>query len=320
MYDIAIIGAGPAGATAARLLGGRYSVLLLDKRTFGASGRVKCCAGLVAQDGQRVLASLGRPLPGKVLVEPQVSALRLIDMDSRTQRFLSRRYANVDRDAFDRWLVSLVPARVKTAFDCTVRGCRRAGSGHEVAFTNAAGRRLRAAAAVVVAADGAGSAVRRQLFPGRPAPPAYLAIQEWFRCVRPRPHASIVLDRRTTDYCGWAIPKDGELVVGAALRPGPGAAGRFELFKGRLARFGFSLGRPVRRCGAMYSRSGPRREVFLGDGGAALVGEAAGLVSPEGISFALASGALLAGCMLRGLKGFPQRYLRAIQLLTASGA
>ena len=32
MYDVAIIGAGPAGATLARLIGGRYKVLLIEKR------------------------------------------------------------------------------------------------------------------------------------------------------------------------------------------------------------------------------------------------------------------------------------------------
>jgi choline dehydrogenase-like flavoprotein len=32
MYDVAIIGAGPAGATLARLIGDRYKVLLIEKR------------------------------------------------------------------------------------------------------------------------------------------------------------------------------------------------------------------------------------------------------------------------------------------------
>jgi flavin-dependent dehydrogenase len=32
MHDLAIIGAGPAGATLARLLGDRYRMLLVDKR------------------------------------------------------------------------------------------------------------------------------------------------------------------------------------------------------------------------------------------------------------------------------------------------
>jgi flavin-dependent dehydrogenase len=39
MYDIAIIGAGPAGATLARLIGHRYRVLLVDKRPLGRPDR-----------------------------------------------------------------------------------------------------------------------------------------------------------------------------------------------------------------------------------------------------------------------------------------
>ena len=32
MYDIAIIGSGPAGANLARLIGEKYKILLIDKR------------------------------------------------------------------------------------------------------------------------------------------------------------------------------------------------------------------------------------------------------------------------------------------------
>ncbi|MDR1612889.1 MAG: FAD-dependent monooxygenase [Planctomycetota bacterium] len=51
MYDVIIAGAGPAGATLARLLGERHSVLMLETRNirndFVSSGvREKCCAGL----------------------------------------------------------------------------------------------------------------------------------------------------------------------------------------------------------------------------------------------------------------------------------
>jgi len=34
MYDIVIVGGGPAGSTLARLVGDRYRVLLLEKRSF----------------------------------------------------------------------------------------------------------------------------------------------------------------------------------------------------------------------------------------------------------------------------------------------
>lgn len=77
MYDIAIVGAGPAGATLARLIAKRYKVLLIDKRRLTAEAadpwRQKCCGGLLAPDAQKILAQFGRriqlriserPLPG----------------------------------------------------------------------------------------------------------------------------------------------------------------------------------------------------------------------------------------------------------------
>ncbi len=37
MFDVAIIGAGPAGATLARLIANQYKVLLVDKRALEAA-------------------------------------------------------------------------------------------------------------------------------------------------------------------------------------------------------------------------------------------------------------------------------------------
>jgi len=38
MYDVIIVGGGPAGATLSRLIGKRYKVLLIEKRGFGTIG------------------------------------------------------------------------------------------------------------------------------------------------------------------------------------------------------------------------------------------------------------------------------------------
>ena len=76
MYDIAIVGAGPAGATLARLVGGRYKVLCIDKRPAVGIPRGfctgKCCGGLLAPDAQKMLSQLGLGLPKSVLEGPQL--------------------------------------------------------------------------------------------------------------------------------------------------------------------------------------------------------------------------------------------------------
>ncbi len=83
MFDIAIIGAGPAGATLARLIGEKYKVLLVDKRqlldTPEGFSSGKCCGGLLAPDAQRMLSKLGLGLPKRVLEEPQLFVVRAID-------------------------------------------------------------------------------------------------------------------------------------------------------------------------------------------------------------------------------------------------
>ncbi len=66
-FDVAIIGAGPAGATAAILLGRKgYSVALIDKATFP---RRVTCAGWLSAKVEPLLGELGIP-PASVLQHP----------------------------------------------------------------------------------------------------------------------------------------------------------------------------------------------------------------------------------------------------------
>ena len=66
IFDLAIIGAGPAGAMLARLVGNRCRVLLVEPRRLdGPPGGIgKCCGGLLAEQGLGV--------PRAVLSDPQL--------------------------------------------------------------------------------------------------------------------------------------------------------------------------------------------------------------------------------------------------------
>lgn len=53
MYDVAIVGLGPAGATLARLLDSSLSVAAIDRKSSEDNSPRKPCGGLLAPDAQR---------------------------------------------------------------------------------------------------------------------------------------------------------------------------------------------------------------------------------------------------------------------------
>lgn len=315
MHDIAIIGAGPAGSTLARLLGGKYRVLLADRREMDPSrpSGGKCCGGLVAPDAQKAIAELGLGLPSGVVVGPQLFAVRTIDLAAKRERFYQRFYINIDRAKFDCWLVSLASG-ADTRFGFMFKGFERSNDGFDIRFTHN-GKEYMEKARVLVGADGASSPVRRLAAPEWPSPARYVAIQEWFRDSAPAPYFSAIFDPDTTDFYCWTIPKEDMLLVGAALRPGPDASSRFEQFKRKLPAWGFDLGSLVKREGAEILRPLHARQIATGENGVVLVGEAAGFISPsscEGLSYAFRSASALARSLEPGLAGFEARYAREV--------
>ncbi len=304
MYDLAIIGAGPAGATLARAIGQKYKALLVDKKENPAAGYFhgKCCGGLLAPDAQKLLARMGVALPREALVGPQIFAVRAIDLSSGRERFYQRFYINIDRGKFERWLISLVPPFVEKKFGRRLTGIEPEGGGYRLHLYNN-GRREMFRARVVAGADGASSAVRRLVFPRLPSPRRYLAIQEWFHAEEPLPYFSAIFDPAITDFYAWTIPKEKNMILGAALAPGSSAAPKFALLKEKLAARGYRLDRVIKRESALILRP-HAGEVFTGSQGILLIGEAAGWISPssaEGLSYAFASALMAAKALTGGL-------------------
>ena len=320
-YDVAIVGAGPAGATLARIIGEGCKVLLIDRRPMAADppspGQAdKCCGGLLAPDGQKMLARQGLGLPRDVLVGPQLFVVRTLDLRTRRERYYQRHYINLDRGKLDRWLVSLVPARVDARFGCRLRSFERREEGFTL-ILSCGGKEYREQARLLVGADGAASRVRRLAFPDTPWPKRYAAIQEWFACPQALPYFCAIFDPGVTDFYAWTIPKEEGLLLGAALEPVAGAAERFERLKARLAEFGFRFDRRLRRHGGLLLRPTRVGQICTGGAGIALIGEAAGWISPssaEGISYAFRSAIALADAV----RARPGDVLSAYRRNTAS--
>lgn len=313
-YDIAIIGAGPAGATLARRLHPDFNVLLLDRRDLlepNPVGPGKCCGGLLAPDAQEIFGRMGLAIPKGILVDPQLFLVRTIDFDTGRERHYQRFYFNMDRNRFDAWQVSLVPETVDLAFGCRFTGFVEDREGVSFALTHQ-GRVHTVKARLLVGADGAWSRVRKQAFP-EIAIRRYVAIQEWYTYEDAIPHFGAVFDSSLTDFYGWTISKDGQLVIGIALEEGPDIMEKFVRFRKKLTEVGFKLGTPLRREGTRINRPTGPGQIVTGNDKIALVGEAAGFISPssaEGISYAVKSAMILAEALDEGVFGLGQRYAR----------
>lgn len=319
MYDIVIVGAGPAGANLARLIGDKYRILLIDKRDLENDNSKqcahKCCGGLLAPDAQKMIAKLGLGMPKDILVDPQLFAVRVIDLTNSMERLYQRFYYNMDREKFDRWMVSLIPNGVDKKFNSLFKSFVEVSGGYEIRYISN-GQETTAKTKIIVGADGASSKLRKLIGKDKNTPEEYIAIQEWFKCSYQMPYYTAVFDEEISDFYSWLIPKDNYLLLGSALRPKEGTREKYNILKRKLAQLGFDFDNKIKTEGAFIYRPKKLSQFYLGMDGVTLIGEAAGAISPssaEGISYALKSSLYLAQSLENGIHGYYDRYKNAMK-------
>jgi flavin-dependent dehydrogenase len=314
MYDAAIIGAGPAGSTLARLIGEQFNTVIIDKRDFSSMperyGSGKCCGGLLAPDAQAMLAKMHLSLPHGVLAEPQIFVVRAIDIQRKLERCYQRYYINMDRWQFDRWLLSLVPSTVDIREKTTLKSFEKRSDHYKLTLSSY-GRVRTVNAKAIIGADGAFSRVRKIAFGDRALPKKYISIQQWVKTDDDQSFFSSIFDTDVTDYYSWTIPKRDAMIIGTAVEPGPDAFDKFKLLKTRLKECGFRFGKVLHQEGAHILRTERMKQICTARDSVALTGEAAGFISSssaEGFSYAFRSALMLAKALRPGLKGFEHRY------------
>ena len=315
VYDIAIIGAGPAGSIfASEIARARpdLKLLLIDGQQLSSA---KPCGGLLAPDAQKLLAKFDLVLPKSILEDPQIFAVQTIDIDQKLVRYYQRHYLNMDRYAFDQWLLSLVPSHV----DIRKGRCIKIDRDCDLfnIAVNLSDGEMQATSRIIVGADGGGSIVRRTFF--EPMRVQYVAMQQWFKSNGQKmPYYSCIFDSKTSESCSWTIHKGDYIIFGGAFKK-KRCRESFDMQKARLEDFlGASFGDAVKTEACLVSSPRNAKDFCTGKDNVFLLGEAAGFISPssfEGLSSAMCSGKMLADAFegAGSYRDIERRYQKSMQ-------
>jgi geranylgeranyl reductase family protein len=289
--SFAVVGAGPAGATAARLLASRgASVTLFEARRLP---RHKLCGGGLTPKAQRLVpASVLETVEHRVhLVELRGGWLPPLVLDESAAEI-----AMVERSTFDLALTrAAADAGAQVCDDERVEAVAEDGDG--ITVTTGRGR-LRVDAIVV--ADGDPSGIARLLGLGGPAARHSLALEVDLPIAPRLPPDTAVLSFDIPGGYSWYFPKGDHASVGAGTYRGTAHAGPApERLERALTRFIRSVGLEV-PDGKIAGHWIPQglRQGKLASPRSVLVGDSAATVDPlfgEGIAYALTSGAVAAG-------------------------
>lgn len=312
-WDVVVVGAGPAGSSAARLAAENgATVLLLDRAHFP---RYKTCGGGLIGISLEYL-----PKSALNTIEQYVTTVRftLRGRSSNSHRSRSAFLGLVQREVFDQALVdAAVAAGVEFRDGVSVRGIVDE-SGVVTLSTSVGDIR----ASTVVGADGAGGRIGRYV--GVTPGGVDLALEH--EIVRPKDGRNWD-DRVYLDWgsdpgtYAWMFPKTESLTVGVIQKRGAPDQTRayLERYVGELGLSAAEVTRSSGHLAQWRTADSPLRR-----GNVIVVGDTAALLDPftrEGISFALRSGSWAGEAAASGnLNGYVTRVERELAPDIAAGA
>lgn len=318
IFDVIVVGGGPAGATAAADLArqGR-TVALLDR-----AGRIKPCGGAIPP---RLIEDFA--IPDHLLVARARSARIVAPSGREVDMPIDGGFVGmVDRDVFDEWLRQRAAAVGAVRMKAIFERIERPGDGTVTVHYRAPGDDTpgQVRGRMVIGADGARSLVAKQNIRGADRMPCVFAYHEIIRAPAGKPGfdgSRCDIHYRgdlSPDFYAWIFPH------GETASVGVGSAHKGFSLRGATTELrrvaGLSGAETIRREGAPI----PLKPLDRWDNGrdVVLAGDAAGVVAPasgEGIYYAMAGGRLAAEAVetalatgdLRALRLARRKFMRA---------
>ena len=296
IYDIVVIGGGPAGSVFSKFINSKYKVLLLDRRDYEDENNkiIKCCGGLLAHEAQAALSGLGYSLSKDILVSPQVFNVQVIDYDNNLKKKYYKNYLNFDREKFDNYLLSQKASHVELIKGALFIDYSEDENGIYTVIYRIGTDIKKVKTKMIVSAEGANSLIRKNL--DSKSKNDCIAIQRVYKMKKDFSYHMAIFDKNINNYYSWLVPKGNELILGTILKKGKGSWDKFHQLEERVKSEGIDINDIIRDEGT-FIRVPKWNEYFMAKDRIALIGEAAGLISAsssEGISYALISGYYLA--------------------------
>lgn len=300
MYDAMIIGAGPAGCTAAKILAENGCKVLLAERC--KLPRYKSCSGQLIQKTLNLVQTyFGEPVPLAAACAPTENKGMIFTDDGGREFRFEQAGLNVWRSTFDYWLAQkAVQSGAQLRDGTAVLDCAEAHDAVTVGLKGetAYSEQVR----YVVDCAGVTDTLKRRLL-GKVTP--YITTYQTFNS------GSIDLDYHyfyaylqpaLSEYDAWFNVKDNQLVLGVSVRDSRNIQFYYQRFLAFMKeQHNLKITKQYKAEKWLMPHIRPDCTVNYGKGRVLFAGEAAGFLNPmgEGISAALESGAAAAKAVLQ---------------------
>lgn len=308
-YDVIVIGAGPAGSTAAKTLADNgCKVLLVEKFKMP---RYKSCSGvLIRKSMELVKQYFGEDTPSSVLCTPTDNRVMIFTNDLGKEYRFEQDGLNVWRSSFDHFLAGKAELSGAEVRDSTaVIECEE--SEGKVTVTLHGEKTYTAAADYVIDCEGVVGCIKRKLLG---VGQDYITTYQTFNngSIELDPHYFYAyLQPELSGYDAWFNVKDDKLVLGVSAKETASIPAYYaSIIRYMKDRHALHITEQLKEEKWLMPHIQPGCSVDFGKGRVFFAGEIAGFLNPmgEGISAGMESGYVIASAICRHFGNTEQIY------------